>query len=101
MRFETLRDFDFEGLDVRVWCLRCARGQVADGAIWEVFLGRGWPIDLARAPERFRCVECRRTDAILIVPARRVSIPPRDWAAEVVGYFHATRARRKRAKRGF
>lgn len=99
MQRETLQDIDFAGYDVRIWCYRCARGSVLDGSIWEGFLARGWAIDLRAAAARFRCSECGRADEILIVPTRRIAAPPRDWAGEVVAYFHATRARRKREKR--
>lgn len=95
MRYDSLRDIDFDGHDIRVWCLRCARGAVADGAIWERFLAKGWAIGLPDAAKHFRCARCGRHDAILIVPARRIDVPPRDWASEVEAYFHATRARRK------
>lgn len=98
MRYETIRDIDFDGHDLRIWCHRCARGFVVDSVIWEAFLARGWSIEVTKAGERFRCTSCNRTDQILLVPATRSTPAPRDWASEVVGYFHATRARRKHRK---
>lgn len=90
MRFETLRQIDEAGFNVRLWCFRCARGDELDAIVWVHFVERGWAIDLAGAQRRFPCKVCRRSDAVAILTARRPREPV-TWAAEVERFFHASR----------
>lgn len=95
-QFETIRDLDFSGRDIRVWCFRCARGTVVDSMVWEIFLRKGWPIELARATEHFRCRSCGMVDEVQLFPATRVPLPGRTWTDVVAAYFHHHRSLKKR-----
>lgn len=96
--FETLKEMDSAGVDVRLWCFRCARGERMDSNIWMVFEDRGWPTDLPSAGSRFRCRKCKKKDQILLVPATRPPQPPITWARLVEQYFHSQRALSKKRR---
>jgi len=95
----TLQALDDAGLDLRLWCYRCARAAVVDSIIWQRFERNGWPTDLPAARSRFRCKECRSSGDILIVPTKRP--PPPANAAEqlVAGIFHFWRGQSKKQPR--
>lgn len=70
----TLADLVAGALDLRVWCLWCARGNRTDPApVMDHFRKRGWPSDLISARSHFRCPYCRQKAWMLLLPSR----PPR------------------------
>lgn len=97
MRFETLRDIDEAGHDVRIWCMACARGRTVDGAVWFTFQERGWPIAIDAAKAKFKCQRCRSSADVLIVPTRREA--DLEWVHQVERWFHSSRSRMKKLRR--
>ena len=105
-RVGTVEDIAWRGHRLRLWCFGCARSRVLDeGKVLQLFADRGWDVELSAAAQRFPCRRCRSPRAVIILPARPL-VPvlpdpepePRElsWADEVAGFFHATRAARKR-----
>mgnify|MGYP007051630449 CR=1 FL=1 len=91
---------------LRVWCFRCFRWR----DITLETLGNGGmsgETEFAAVARRFRCITCRRSDQVLVLPASVPGSPgrSRDYSGEsagaalVAGYFHAMRGAGKRAKR--
>lgn len=100
MKYETLRDLDEAGLDLRVWCYGCGRAVDVWSGIWADWERRGWPIGIGEARERFRCSQddgLEPSHDVLIVAATRP--PPRPWAREVAAFFHSSRKERKNERR--
>lgn len=64
----------------------------------QLFVDRGWSLDLGAARHRFPCKRCRSSIDVMILPARPMAqtlVPPTreiSWAEEVAGFFHASRA---------
>lgn len=100
MRPGSLKDFDDNGLNVRIWCFDCGRGAVVDSIIWRMFKSRGWPDDLASATRRFKCKCCGSADGVLLLPTYRPKEEsPVTWERVLVGWFHNQRAERKKERR--
>lgn len=100
MRYESLRDLDDAGLDLRVWCYGCARHVDVWSGYWADWERKGWSIRIEELAPRFRCTRDAghgRPHEVLLIPTRRP--PPRSWEQEVAGYFHASRAARKAGRR--
>jgi hypothetical protein len=99
VRFETLRDLDEAGLDVRIWCYGCGRAVDVWSGIWADWERVGRSIRIEDARTIFRCSRDNGMEPshdVLIVAATRP--PPRLWEQEVAGFFHASRKERKREK---
>lgn len=105
----TLEDIAWRGLRLRVWCYGCARARDLDGGeMLQLFVKRGWPIEIAAARDRFRCDQCGSKAEVLTVPASAAPPPapppeieydPGYGAAQVVAaFFHANRALQKRKR---
>lgn len=97
----TLQQLVDRGLRLRLWCFTCARGSTLDAVpIAEKFVQRQWPLALGPAAARFCCKRCRSSANVLLLPASPPppEPPPRQlsWDEEVVAFFHAMRAERKR-----
>ncbi|QNQ09269.1 hypothetical protein [Sphingomonas alpina] len=96
MRFETLKQIDDAGHDLRLWCFKCARGSTLDAIIWVHFTERGWALDLESARARFPCRQCKSVDHVALFPARRAAAPAeKSWAHQVERAFHDARKRKK------
>lgn len=95
----TLQRLDESGLDLRVWCFRCARGERVDSLIWRRFAAKGWPLDIPTAAARFRCRCCGRSDEVAIYPTRRPPPSPNAPAELVAAFFHGMRGQAKRRRR--
>lgn len=99
MIYETLRDLDEAGLDLRVWCYGCGRAVAVWSGIWADWERRGWSIGIDDARSRFRCSRgdgLEPSHEVLIVPATRA--PPRSWEGEVTSFFHSANKERKRQR---
>ena len=92
-RFETIKDIDRAGFDLRIWCFACARGEQLDGIYWDLFERRGWAMELDAARRRFRCKGCRSTAHVLILPAtpREPRKVEKAWNHCVEYWFHNLR----------
>ena len=99
-RFATIADIAAAGLELRIWCLRCARGrQLVASQVPPAFA----QLPILVAISKMRCSGCRRTDAVILVPAS----PPRtpeddivfdpnyDGARVVAEMFHLMRSMAK------
>lgn len=104
-RFASIADIAAAGLEVRIWCLRCARGrQLVAGQIPPIFAS----LPLAEAVARLRCSGCRTATAVILLPASPPPAPgdeilfdPNYGAEQAVAeFFHTMRSHRKK-KRGF
>jgi len=94
------------GLNVRVWCLRCARGREIDAAEVGAPAARE---PIAQAATRFRCSDCRDSDMVILVPGSNVPRPRSvkladlpydpsyDGARAVAHFFHLMRAKKGRS----
>lgn len=105
-RVGTVEDIAWRGHRLRLWCFACARTRVLDASkVLQLFANQAWDMELSAAAARFPCRRCRSARDVMILPARppapRASEPVAaqrelSWADEVAGFFHATRAARKR-----
>lgn len=109
VRIRTIEDIAWRGLRLRVWCYACARARELDGGeLLQLFVTKGWPIEIMAARGRFRCDRCGSKADVLAVPASAPRVPPSSpeieydpayGAAQVVAaYFHANRALQKRKR---
>ena len=103
-RFASIADIAAAGLEVRIWCLRSARGrQLVAGQIPPIFAS----LPLAKAVARLRCSGCRTATAVILLPASPPPAPgdeilfdPNYGAEQAIAeFFHTMRSLRKK-KRG-
>lgn len=102
-RFATIADIAAAGLEVRIWCLRCARGrQLVAAQIPPVFAA----LSIAEAVARLRCSCCRSASAVILLPASPPPAPGDDivfdpnYGAEqaVAEFFHTMRSMRRKTR---
>jgi len=98
-RVGTIEDIAWRGHRLRLWCFGCGRSRDLDeGKVLQLFVDRGWPLELGAARHRFPCSRCRSSIDVMILPARPLppSVAPKareiSWAEQVAGFFHASRA---------
>lgn len=105
-RFGSIAAMAQAGLNLRVWCLRCARGREIDAAEVGAPAARE---PIAQAAIRFRCSDCRDSDMVILVPGSKVPRPQPvkladlpydptyDGARAVAHFFHLMRTKKERS----